>query len=232
MVEARGVDGLLDVEAAFRGGEEDAGDGGDDAGAAGRAEDVAELAVFEDDGGGHGAQGALAGGDGVGRTLNEAEHVGNTELDGEVVHLVVEQKAERTGGDAGAETVIEGGGDGDGVAFRIDDGVVGGVVGFGAAAAGGFGRGREETGGAREGGAGSGGGGVDGGAPGGGVGFGGEFGAGDGVVVGVAEVVGAVHVGAAIGFDDEVDGLGGAVARFGQVVAFEDIEGAEQDDAA
>jgi hypothetical protein len=32
VVEARGVDGLLDVEAAFRGGEEDAGDGGDDAG--------------------------------------------------------------------------------------------------------------------------------------------------------------------------------------------------------
>ena len=127
VVEARRVDGLLDVEAAFGGGEKDIGDGGDDARAAGRAEDVAQLAVFQHDGRGHGAERALAGGDGVGRALDEAEHVGRAHFGGEVVHLVVEQEAERAGGDVGAEAVVERGGDGDGVAFGVDDGVVGGV---------------------------------------------------------------------------------------------------------
>ena len=73
---------------------------------------------------------------------------------------------------------------------------------------------------------------IDGGAPGGGVGFRGELGDGDGVVVGIAEVIGAVHVGAAIGLGDEVHGRGSAVAELGQVVAFEDVERAEQHDSA
>jgi hypothetical protein len=117
VVEARGVDGLLDVEAALGRREKDVGNGGDDARAAGRAEHIAQLAVFEHDGGSHGAERALAGSDGVGRPLDEAEHVGNAHFGGEVVHLVVEQEAERAGGDVRAEAVVERGGDGDGVAF-------------------------------------------------------------------------------------------------------------------
>ena len=65
-----------------------------------------------------------------------------------------------------------------------------------------------------------------------GVGLGGEPGGGDEVVVGVAEVVGPVHVGAAKGFGDQVHGLRGAVAELGQVVAFQNVERAEQDDSA
>ncbi len=82
---------------------------------------------------------ALAGRDGVGRALNEAEHVGDAHLGGEVVHFVVEQEAERAGGYMGAEAVVERGGDGDGIAFGVDNGVMRGVVRFGLAAAGGLG---------------------------------------------------------------------------------------------
>ena len=48
----------------------------------------------DDDGGRHGGERALAGGDGVGGALDEAEAVGRAGLGGEVVHLVVEQEAE------------------------------------------------------------------------------------------------------------------------------------------
>jgi hypothetical protein len=53
MVEARGVDGLLDIEAALGCGQENVAYRGDDACSAGRAQNVAQLAVFEHDGGGH-----------------------------------------------------------------------------------------------------------------------------------------------------------------------------------
>ncbi len=62
--------------------------------------------------------------------------------------------------------------------------------------------------------------------------FDGERGDGNVVVVGIAEIVGAVHVGAAIGFDDQVHRFRRAVAELGQIVAFEDIERAEQHHSA
>ena len=46
VVEARGVGGLLDVEAVVDGADDVVGDGGDDGGAAGGSHDVGELAVF------------------------------------------------------------------------------------------------------------------------------------------------------------------------------------------
>ena len=73
MVEARRVHGLLDVQAALGRGEKDVGHGGDDARAAGRAQHEAQLAVFKHDGGRHGAERALAGRDGVGRPLDQAD---------------------------------------------------------------------------------------------------------------------------------------------------------------
>ena len=76
VMEARRVYGFLDVEAALGRGEKNVAHGRNDAAAAGRAEHVAQLAVFKNDGGRHGAQRALAGRDGVGRTLHQAKHVG------------------------------------------------------------------------------------------------------------------------------------------------------------
>ncbi len=106
------------------------------------------MFVFGDDGGGHGGERALAGGDGVGGALHEAEDVGHADLGGEVVHLVVHQEAEAIDGDAVAVAAVEGIGVGDGVAVLIDDGEVGGVVGL--LVGDGGGRRREEAGGANE----------------------------------------------------------------------------------
>jgi hypothetical protein len=88
------------------------------------------FAVFKHDGRRHGRERALAGADRVGRALNESEEVGDALFGGEVVHFVVEQKAQAFGGDAGSEGIVERGGHGDGVAFGIDDGIVGGVFGL------------------------------------------------------------------------------------------------------
>ena len=101
---------------------------------------------LDDDGGRHGGERALAGGDGVGCALDEAELVGHAGRGGEVVHLVVEQEAERAGGDAGAEEVVERVGVGDGVAFGVDDGEVGGLGGLGADGVGAGGGGRKPAG--------------------------------------------------------------------------------------
>ena len=189
-------------------------------------------AVRGDDGRGHGGERALAGGDGVGGALDEAEHVGDADLGGEVVHLVVHEEAEAFDGDSGAEAAVEGGGAGDGVALGVDDGEVGGLGGLLCGV--GCGRRRQEAGGADE---------VfaDGvglvgsmeAAPGGGVLRFGHLLEGKVVEVGVAEVVAAVHVGAAEGFGDDVDLRGAAVgAEFGEVVAGEDVEDLDEDDAA
>ena len=124
------VDGLLDVHVEVEDVEDDLQDGVDDGGAAGGADDHVEFAVFGDDGGGHGGERRFVGRDGVGFALEEAEEVGVAGGGGEVVHFIVEQEAEAGGGDAGAEAAVEGVGDGDGVAFGVDDGEVGGFGAF------------------------------------------------------------------------------------------------------
>ena len=167
VVEAGSVCGLLDVEAIVDDADDVVGDGGDDGRAAGGAEDKASLcrsSVLVQDGGGHGGEWALAGGDGVGGALDETEHVGDADLGGEVVHLVVHEEAEAVDGDAGAVAAVEGVGAGDGVAVLVDDGEVGGLVGL--LVRGGGGRRGQEAGGANEVFGGGGLGGIDGGAPG------------------------------------------------------------------
>ncbi len=124
------IDGFLNIEREIDDADQDIGDSGDDGGAAGRAENQEELAVFEHDGRRHGGERTLAGADGVGRALDESVGVGDALFGGEVVHFVVEQEAQAFGGDARAEGVVERGGDGNGVAFGIDDGIVGGVFRF------------------------------------------------------------------------------------------------------
>src|SRR5580698_4167389 len=94
-----------------------------------------------------------------------------------------------------AEEIVERGGDGYGVAIRIDDGEVRGV-GRVLALAGAGGRWRQKSFGAMEGRAGRGGVRIDAGTPGIGVFLRGHLGHGDVVEVGIAEVVGAVHVSA------------------------------------
>ena len=98
---------------------------------------------------------------------------------------------------------------------------------------------RKEAGGALEGGGECGPGGVDGGAPGGGIFAAGHLLEGLRGEVGIAEVVGAIHIGAAEGLGDEVDLGGGAVWGCGsggtqlrEVIGGEDVEDLDQNDAA
>ncbi len=83
-----------------------------------------------EDGRGHGGEWTLAGSDGVGGALDEAEHVGDADLRGEVVHLVVHEEAEAFDGGSGPEATVESVGIGDGVAVGVDDGEVGGLGRF------------------------------------------------------------------------------------------------------
>ena len=228
------VDGFLNVEREIDHADQDIGDGGDDGGAAGRAENQEKLAVFQHDGRRHGGERALAGADGIGRALDQSVGVGDALFGGEVVHFIVEQEAQAFGGDARAEGVVERGGYGNGVAFGIDDGIVGGVFRF------------ANGGGARLGYA---------------LQFTEDDGrfrslltlawlgsmesrhaaayflsmscaTGNFGEVGIAHKFGAIVEGAAEGFGFEVDGVGGAVAEFREVEAFEDIEDFDERDSA
>ena len=80
--------------------------------------------------------------------------------------------------------------------------------------------------------AGAGVGGIDGGTPGLGVFLVDELGDGNFGEVGIAHEVGAIEIGAAEGFGGEVNGLGGAVAEFGEVEAFENVEDFDEGGAA
>ena len=184
---------------------------------------MAAVGFGGDDGGGHGGEGSFARGDGVGGTLDEAVGVGDALFRGEVVHLVVHEEAERGDGDARAEGAVEGVGVGDGVAPLVDDGEMGGFGGRVGVRLEGGGR-WEEAGGTFELGRGRGVAGVDRGAPGCGIGGVGELPCGDGGEVGVAEVAGAVHVGAAKGFGDGLNlGSGAIGTELRQIVTGEDI---------
>ena len=92
----------------------------------------------------------MAGGNGVGCALHQAESIGGVGFRGEVVHLVVKEEAEGGDGYAGAKAEVEGVGAGDCVAVGVDDGEVGGLGGFVGYRLG-FGRVGEEAGGSDEG---------------------------------------------------------------------------------
>src|SRR5208282_1041541 len=226
------VDGLLNIEGEIDDANQDVGDGGDDGGPTGGAENEEELAILEDDGWRHGRERAFAGVDRVGRSLDESVGVGNALFGGEVVHFVVEQEAQSVGGDAGAEVVVEGGGNGYCVAFGIDDGIVRRIVWFANGCGSQLGvalqfaerRAFQVFAGAGvvE---------VDGVAPGGSVFLIDELGHRNFRVVGIAEEIGTIVKGAAKGFGFEVNGGGRAVAEFREVVAFEDVEDFDEGDS-
>src|ERR1700686_1302074 len=124
------VDGFLNVEREIDDADEDVGDGGDDGGASGRAQDEEELAVFKNNGRSHRGERTFARADSIGGTLNQAVGVGDAGLGGEVIHLIVEEKAKAFGGGAGAEGIVERSGDGNSIAFGVDYGIVGSVFWF------------------------------------------------------------------------------------------------------
>ncbi len=237
VMKARCVGSLLDVEAVVYRADDVVRDGGDDGRAAGGSHDVGELPVFvpvagcRDDGRRHRGEWTLAGTDGVGGALDEAVDVGDADLGGEVVHLIVHEEAEAFDSDSGAEAAVEGSGGGDGRALSVDDGVVGGLGGFFCRR---LLRGRwHEANGTDEVFAGRRFGGVDGASPRCRVLQVRHLFDREGVEVGVAEVVSAILVSATEGFGDDVDLCGAAVwAEFWKIVGGEDVEDLDKDDAA
>src|ERR1700686_5498712 len=84
------VDGLLDIKREIDNADQNVGNNRDDPGAAGRAENQKELAVFKRNSRSHGRERALSGADGIRWALDESIGVGHALLGGEVVHFVVE----------------------------------------------------------------------------------------------------------------------------------------------
>ncbi len=56
--------------------------------------------------------------------LHQSKEVGHPWLDGEIIHLVIEEEAGVAGNDLRAEQGIDGVGDGNGVSLRVDNGIV------------------------------------------------------------------------------------------------------------
>ena len=86
------------------------------------------MAVAKDDRGRHAGERALAGGHGVCFRTDQAKGIGHAGLDGEVVHLVVEENAGAGDHDLRAEGRIDRGGAGDPVAVGVGHGEVRGVL--------------------------------------------------------------------------------------------------------
>lgn len=116
LVETRRVDGLLDVHLVIDDVENGQQGRGNDATAARRADHHHGLAILGHDGRAHRRQRRLARCDGVGFTLDQAVHVRHADLDGEIVHFIVEDHPGLARHHAGTEPVIEGVGHRDRVA--------------------------------------------------------------------------------------------------------------------
>src|SRR5204863_6270895 len=67
------------------------------------------------------AKRTLVGADRIGWSLDQSIHVWNTDLCGEVVHFIVEQKAQTSGHYLRAKRAIQCGGDGYSVSFLVHD---------------------------------------------------------------------------------------------------------------
>lgn len=136
MMKAGRIGGLLHIEAVIDHADKVVCHRSYDSGAAWRAEDKGQLSVPRYDGGRHGGKRTFAGSDEVGGALDETELVGSVEPGGEVVHLVVQQKAQPIDGNTGAETSVQSVRARDGVAVLVYDRKVGRLGGFKAGSAG------------------------------------------------------------------------------------------------
>src|ERR1700760_2017042 len=83
-----------------------------------------------DDGWCHGRKRPLPWPNRIRRSLNQTEAIGYAHLAGEVIHFVIEQKAEALNGHAIPEPEVQRVGAGNRVALRIDDGEVRGLRRF------------------------------------------------------------------------------------------------------
>ena len=83
-----------------------------------------QLAIFQHDRWRHRRQRALARTDRIRRALDQPVHVRHARLGGEVVHLIVQQKAQPFGGDARSEGVVQRCGNRNRIAGRIHHRVV------------------------------------------------------------------------------------------------------------
>ena len=130
MVEAGCIHRFLNIQTEIDHSHQHVGDGRDNGRAAGRTQHQKQFAVFEDDGGRHRRQRALAGANRVRRPLDEAISVRHALLGGEVVHFVVEQEAEAFDRDARSQGVVQSCCHSDRIAGGIDHRVMGSVFGL------------------------------------------------------------------------------------------------------
>ena len=100
---------------------------GDDAAAAGRAEDHQPVRAL-DESRTHAGEHALARGNGIGLRSHQSVHIGHAGPGGEVVHLVVEQHAGAGGDEAGAKGVIDAERGRHAIALGIENREMGGVM--------------------------------------------------------------------------------------------------------
>ena len=120
MMQPRRIDRFLNVHPKIHHADQNIRNRGNDGRAARRAQHQKKLAVFQNNSRRHRGERPLGGANGVGRALDESIGVGHALLGGEVVHFVVEQKAQALGGDARSEGIVERGRDRHRVAFWID----------------------------------------------------------------------------------------------------------------
>ncbi len=132
MVEARRIDGVLDIHVEVDHVEQYLQHRRDDPRTSWRAENHERLAVAHHDGGRHGRERPFAGLDGVGLALYESKHIRRIWLGGEVIHFVIEQEAQTGNGDAAAVAVVKRVGHRNGVARRVDNRIVSGLGAFAA----------------------------------------------------------------------------------------------------
>src|SRR5260370_3045633 len=104
--------------------------GGNNRGTARRAGNEAEFAISEQNRWRHGAERPVPGSDGIGFGLNQSEErIWHAWLRGEIVHLVIQEKASRGSG-VRTVAIVKRVRAGDGVAGGIDDGQMSGVRAF------------------------------------------------------------------------------------------------------
>src|ERR1051325_9144776 len=122
MMNARRVDGLLEVHVEIYDVDDHLKPGIDDTRPTGRAEGEPQRSVFaQDDGRRHRRERAFAGRNRVALALYQAELVGRSRLGREIIHLVIEQDARALGCHAGAVIVIQRVGVGNGVSVAVYD---------------------------------------------------------------------------------------------------------------
>src|SRR6266851_3253483 len=127
VMETRSIDGRLRLHAEAHPVQDAKQRSGNNRGTARRAGNEAEVAISEQNRWRHGAERPVPGSDGIGFGLNQSEErIWHAWLRGEIVHLVIQEKASRGSG-VRTVVIVKRVSAGDGVAGGIDDGKMSGV---------------------------------------------------------------------------------------------------------